>query len=98
MSVRRFFSALSYMVARRRNAVGIRMALGADTRMVVGLILREAGVLVVVGLAVGLVLALVSGRAASALLYGLSASDPLTMAMAAALLVTVATLASWIPA
>jgi predicted permease len=92
------YGVLSYMVARRRNEIGIRMALGADARTVVGLILREAGVLVIVGLAIGIVLAAVSGRAASALLYGLSASDPLTMAMAVALLVIVAAVASWIPA
>jgi predicted permease len=92
------YGVLSYMVARRRNEIGIRMALGADVRAVVGLILREAGVLVIVGLVIGSVLAAVSGRAASALLFGLSASDPLTMALAAALLVTVAALASWIPA
>jgi predicted permease len=92
------YGVLSYMVARRRNEIGIRMALGADTRTVVGLILREAGVLVIVGLVIGIVLAAVSGRAAGSLLYGLSASDPLTMAMAAGLLVAVAALASWIPA
>jgi predicted permease len=92
------YGVLSYMVARRRNEIGIRMALGADARTVVGLILREAGLLVLAGLAIGTVLAAVSGRAASTLLYGLTASDPLTMATAALLLVTVAALASGIPA
>ncbi|HEY7789414.1 MAG TPA: ABC transporter permease [Vicinamibacterales bacterium] len=92
------YGVLSYMVARRRNEIGIRMTLGASTRTVIRLILGEASLLVTVGLAIGVVLAVASGRAANALLYGLRASDPLTMGLAAALLVTVAALASWIPA
>lgn len=92
------YGVLSYMVARRRNEIGIRMALGASSRTVIGLILGESAVLVIAGLAIGIVLAVASGRAANALLYGLSAGDPLTIAAAAALLLTVAALASGLPA
>ena len=65
------YGVMSYTVARRRNEIGIRMALGADRSTVVAMVMREAGALVGVGLAVGVALALVAGRAAGALLFGL---------------------------
>ena len=89
---------MSYMVARRRNEIGIRMTLGASPGKITRLILREAGMLLAVGLGVGLVLALAGGRAASSMLFGLKPYDPITMAMGAALLAIVALAASYLPA
>jgi putative ABC transport system permease protein len=92
------YGVMSYMVARRRNEIGIRMALGADRRDVVRMVLREAGVLLLAGVAVGTVLAIAAARTASTLLFGLSPGDPSTLAMAAGGLGIVAMLASYLPA
>ena len=92
------YGVMSYMVARRRVEIGIRMALGADRGSVVRLMIGEAGWLVGAGLALGLVLAVLAGRATAALLYGLEPSDPVTLAVGIAGLAAVALLASWVPA
>jgi ABC-type antimicrobial peptide transport system permease subunit len=86
------------MMACRRNEIGVRMALGADSGRVIRLVLRETVVLLAAGLAVGLGLVWVTGRTVTALLYGLQPTDPLTVAAAAALLALVALLASFGPA
>ena len=92
------YGVMSYMVARRRNEIGIRMALGADRRDVVRLVMREAGVLLIAGVFVGTVLAIAAARTASTLLFGLHPGDPATLAMAAAGLGAIAMLASYLPA
>ena len=92
------YGVMSYTVARRRNEIGIRMALGADRTTVVRMVMREAGALVGVGLAAGVALALVAGRAAGALLFGLPSWDPSTLAGAVAALAAVAAAASYVPA
>jgi putative ABC transport system permease protein len=92
------YGVLSYSVARRRGEIGLRMALGADRRDVIALIMREAGTLLAAGLVVGTALALLSGRAAGALLYGLQPGDPATLATAVAALTAVAAAASYLPA
>jgi putative ABC transport system permease protein len=92
------YGVISYMVVRRRNEIGIRMALGADRRRVITLVMREAALLLAVGVAIGTGLSLASTRAARALLYGLKPYDPLTLAMAAASLAVVAAAASYLPA
>jgi putative ABC transport system permease protein len=92
------YGVMSYMVARRRNEIGIRMALGADRMKVVKLILREAGLLLAAGLVVGTALALAAGAAARKLLFGLEPNDPSTLAMAIACLAVVAVAASYLPA
>ena len=71
---------MSYMVARRRNEIGIRMALGADRREVVRMVMREAGRLLGAGVLVGAGGLLVAARAASTLLFGLSRGDPADVA------------------
>ena len=66
------YGVIAYMVARRQNEIGVRMALGADRASVVRLVLREAMMLLCVGLAVGIGLALWAGKAAEKMLFGLS--------------------------
>ena len=92
------YGVMSYMVARRKNEIGIRMALGADSRDVLRMILRDAATLLAVGLAIGVCAALAAGQAAKALLFGLTPNDPATLAMAALGLGAVAMLASYLPA
>ena len=92
------YGVISYMVARRRNEIGIRIALGADRGKVIGLILREAGILLAIGLAIGAALAVAAARTARSLLYGLQPGDPATIALAIAALALVAAAASFIPA
>jgi predicted permease len=92
------YGVISYLVAMRHNEFGIRMALGASRRNIVALILRQTIVMLVLGVALGLVLSLVAGRSVASLIYGLVPTDPLTLFAAAAFLITVALLASYIPA
>jgi predicted permease len=92
------YGVMSYMVARRRNEIGIRMALGASRRDVVRMVMREAGVLLIAGVIVGTGLAIAAGRAAATLLFGLRPGDPATLALAAGGLSVVAMLASYVPA
>jgi predicted permease len=92
------YGVMSYMVARRRNEIGIRMALGADRRHVVRMVMREASVLLAAGVIAGLVMAVVAARTATTLLFGLQPGDPVTLAAAAAGLGMVAMLASYLPA
>ena len=92
------YGMLSYMVTRRNNEIGIRIALGAARSSVAGMVAREAGWLVMAGVVIGLGLAAATGRLASGLLFGLQPSDPATMASAAALLAAVAIVASYVPA
>jgi len=92
------YGVISYMVARRRNEIGIRMSLGASGGSIVGLVLRESLALLAAGVAIGLVLALVSSRAASALLFGLKPNDATTLLLAVGVLGVVALAASYWPA
>ncbi len=92
------YGVMSYAVARRTSEIGIRMALGAQARDVVVLVMRETMLLVVIGVAIGLAAALASTRLVSTLLYGLTPSDPLTIALATMLLIVVAALAGYLPA
>jgi predicted permease len=92
------YGVMSYGVARRTNEIGIRMALGAPGRSVLWLVLREALVLVVIGLLVGVLASLVLTKTAASLLYELKPNDPLTIALATSLLLGVALLAGYLPA
>jgi putative ABC transport system permease protein len=92
------YGVVAYMVARRQNEIGLRIALGADRGRVIRLVLRETVLLLAMGLAVGTVLALAAGRAAASLLYGLRPTDPLSLVASAALLAGIALLASFGPA
>jgi predicted permease len=92
------YGVMSYMVARRRNEIGIRMALGADRADVVTMVMREAAALLAAGVVVGLVMSVIAARTATTLLFGLQPGDPATLALAAAGLGAVAMLASYLPA
>lgn len=92
------YGVISYMAVRRRSEIGIRMALGADRGRVLAMMMREAAVLLATGLGIGAVLALLTARAAGSFLFGLSARDPGTLALAIASLAAVALAASYLPA
>ena len=89
---------LSYNVARRRQEIGIRMALGAGRGAVLGLVLREGLVIITAGLIVGLAGALALTRLLQALLFGVSPTDPLTFVVVAAVLTAIALVATLLPA
>jgi predicted permease len=92
------YGLLSYGVARRTNEIGVRMALGASRVSVIGMILRETIMLLALGLAIGLISALLATRLVASELYGLSRFDPISFAASAALLGAVALVAGYIPA
>jgi len=92
------YGVIAYMVARRRNEIGVRIALGADRSQVIRLVMREALLLLAFGLTAGVVIALWAGRAAATLLFGLQPYDPLSMLAAVALLAGIALAASYGPA
>ena len=92
------YGVISYMVTQRRNEIGIRMALGADRRRIIGMVGREAALLLAVGLLAGTLAALATMRLAGSLLFGLRPDDPLTLVLAAGILVTAAVAATYLPA
>jgi len=92
------YGVMSYMVVQRTNEIGIRMTLGAGRGEITRLIIREAGVLLALGLAGGLMLAVAGGRAVGSVLFGLKPYDPWTLAAATTLLAVVAVTASYLPA
>ena len=92
------YGVMSYMVERRRNEIGIRMALGADRNAVIGMIMREAATLLLAGLVIGGLAAVGAATMAKTMLFGLKPGDPLSLAMAALALTLVAGVASYLPA
>ena len=92
------YGVLSYSIARRTNEIGIRMALGAQQSSVLVMVVRETAVMILVGIAIGVSLAFALTRLLSSQLYGLKATDPITVAMAGAVLAAVAMLAGYLPA
>jgi ABC-type antimicrobial peptide transport system permease subunit len=85
-------------VTQRTNELGVRAALGAQAADILKLVMSHGARLAVIGLAIGLVLALGIARALSKLLFGVSALDPLTFGATAAVIFAVALLASYVPA
>jgi putative ABC transport system permease protein len=92
------YAVVSYSVTRRAHEIGVRMALGAQQRDVLRLVIGQEMKQVFIGLAIGLAGALALTRVMKGLLYGVSATDPLTFTAIALLLCFVALLACWIPA
>jgi putative ABC transport system permease protein len=92
------YGVMSYNVARRRNEIGIRMALGAQQARVLRMVLGEVAVLIGIGLAAGIGAALAASRFVASFLYGLQLNDPWTLGIAAAILAMVAAIAGYLPA
>jgi ABC-type antimicrobial peptide transport system permease subunit len=92
------YGVMANAVARRTREIGVRMALGAQARSVLWLVLRETLFLVAIGIAIGLPVALAATRLIKGYLFGLSANDPLTIALAVLVMLAVAALAGYLPA
>jgi predicted permease len=92
------FGLMSYSVARRTNEIGIRMALGAQRQDVLALVMGDSMLLVVIGVAIGLVTGVAASRLVTTVLFGLAATDGLTMAGAVILMVLVSAVAGYVPA
>ncbi|HQW63962.1 MAG TPA: ABC transporter permease, partial [Pseudomonadota bacterium] len=92
------YGVLAFAVAQRTGELGVRMAIGAQRGDIVSMVLRQGARLVSIGLGIGIVAALVGGRALSAQLYGVGATDPVTLVAVVGLLAAVAFMACWLPA
>ena len=92
------YGVLAYQTVRRHSEIGIRLALGATRGQIMQMVLKEAAVLVLVGLVIGLLGSLALGQAAASLLFGISPHDPLHVGAAAIALAAAATIGSMIPA
>ena len=92
------YGVLAYTTRQRTHELGLRIALGAEPRDVFGLVLRQGAVLAISGIVIGLAASFALTRALSSTLFGVSATDPLTFAAVALLLLLVALLACYIPA
>jgi putative ABC transport system permease protein len=92
------FGVLSYAVAQRTREIGIRMALGAQERTVISLVVREAMTLVMLGVVSGTIAALLLSRTMTRMLFSVTPTDPTTFASVAAALLVVALFASYLPA
>ena len=92
------YGVTSYAVSRRKSEIGIRMALGQQRQSVTWLMLRDVLVLLVAGLALGLITSLSAGRLVASLLYGIKSNDPVQLALAVLVLAAAATLAAYLPA
>jgi putative ABC transport system permease protein len=92
------YGVISYLVVKRRNEIGLRIALGANRVDILAMILREAATLLGTGLAIGAALAFTTRNIAASMLYGLKPTDPLTFAVAVTAMAAIALLASLLPA
>lgn len=98
LSVVGVYGVKAYSVSRRTREIGIRMALGAEEKAVLWMILREGFAMVAAGLALGLLLAFGTGKIVSSILFEVSATDPFAFTIAPAVLMAAALLATWLPA
>lgn len=92
------FGVMAYSVSRRTREIGVRVALGARSSDVLAMILRQGMRTIVIGLAIGLAGSLALTRTMTSLLFGVTATDPVTFAAVIALLIAAALLACYIPA
>jgi predicted permease len=91
------YGVIAYTVARRTAEIGVRIALGASRGGVLWLVLREAGLLALAGIAIGVPVALALSRLVQSQLFGIAAADPITLAAASLLLAAIALLAGYLP-
>jgi hypothetical protein len=92
------YGVISYSVAQRGQEIGVRMALGAEPSDILRLVLREGGMLALVGIVVGVIGALFAARLLGSLLYDVTPSDPLIFATTAMVLLSIALIATLVPA
>jgi ABC-type antimicrobial peptide transport system permease subunit len=92
------YGVKAYSVARRTREIGIRMALGAQAGAVLRMIMGEGSIMLASGLALGLLLATVTAKILSGILYGVGALDPIAFTVAPLVLTTAALIATWLPA
>jgi len=92
------YGTLAFSTAQRTREIGLRIAMGGSRDSIMRMVIREGLMLVVIGMVIGMAAAIVLSRAIVALLYGVSPTDPVTLAGTAALLLAVALLACYIPA
>ncbi len=92
------YGVMSYNVTRRRNEIGVRMALGAEQSSILRMVLGEVAIIISVGLVIGLVAALATTRFVASFLYGIKSNDPWLVSLAALVLALVAALAGFLPA
>jgi putative ABC transport system permease protein len=92
------YGVVSYTVAQRRREIGIRIAIGAEEKMVLSFVFREGMAMALIGILLGLAGAIAQTRLMGALLFGVSATDPITFAAVTLLLIVIASIASLIPA
>ena len=98
LAVAGIYGVMTYIVTQRRREIGVRVALGAQKRQVLGIILGEGLTTTGVGIALGIIAALALTRTIESLLFGVTPSDPLTFVIITALLLVTAVLAAWLPA
>ncbi|MGH9614471.1 MAG: FtsX-like permease family protein, partial [Bryobacteraceae bacterium] len=92
------YGTMAYAVARRTNEIGIRMALGAERRRILWMVLRQVFALAAVGLAIGLAIAFATERFVASFLFGVKANDPVTLSLSIAVLIAAAVAAGYFPA
>jgi predicted permease len=92
------YGVIAYAVEQRTNEIGLRIALGAQARDIVRLILKQGLALTLIGLALGIVVSVALTRLMKSLLFGVGTTDPLTFVVIAMLLTAVALVACWVPA
>jgi len=92
------YGVTSYLVAQRTREVGVRLALGAQPRQVVGMVVRQGMRVAAAGLAIGLLAALAAGRLIAGLLYGVSPHDAMTFAAVTVAIGLATLVANWLPA
>ena len=92
------YGVKAYSVARRTREIGIRMALGAQPGMVLRMIMREGSIMLLSGVAIGLLLAVATAKILSGILYQVGPLDPVAFTVAPLLLAAAALIATWLPA
>ena len=92
------YGVVSYTVTQATHDIGVRMALGADTRKVLAMVIGDAMKMAIIGIVIGIILGFAATRAMKSLLFGVSAADPLTFTAVAVVIAGVTALASYVPA
>jgi ABC-type antimicrobial peptide transport system permease subunit len=92
------YGVLSYAVVRRMRELGVRIALGASRGMIVGMVLKQAMLLVLAGISIGLAGAYAASRLMSQMLFGVRAGDPVLLGIACGVILITAALAAYLPA